>query len=157
MLWELPKKWQKDKKQKTTKKKKNSIWSSICGAQQLVNPTSIHKNKSSIPGLAQWVKRFGIAVSCGVGCRHGLDPALLWLWHKPVSTAPIRPLAWEPPYAAGEDQEMAKRQKKKKKRMWKSTCSEGLRRGRGQEEDHTADTCEGPGRGLANFIQLKKL
>ena len=27
--------------------------------------------------------------------------------------APIRPLAWEPPYAAGVAQEMAKRQKKK--------------------------------------------
>ena len=29
-------------------------------------------------------------------------------------TAPIRPLAWEPPYAAGAAQEKAKRQKKKK-------------------------------------------
>jgi len=39
-----------------------------------------------------------------------------------VATAPIRPLAWEPPYAAGAAQEIAttttkdKRQKKKKKR-----------------------------------------
>ena len=56
-----------------------------------------------------------VAVSCGVGCRHGSDPVLLWLWHRPVATAPIRPLAWEPPYAAGAAQEMAKRQKKKKK------------------------------------------
>uniref|UniRef100_A0A8D0Z604 Glycine cleavage system H protein n=1 Tax=Sus scrofa TaxID=9823 RepID=A0A8D0Z604_PIG len=32
-------------------------------------------------------------MSCGVGCRHGSDPALLWLWHRPVATAPIRPLA----------------------------------------------------------------
>ena len=43
----------------------------------------------------------GVAVSCGVGCRHGLDPVLLWLWHRPVAAAPIRPLAWEPPYAMG--------------------------------------------------------
>ena len=27
--------------------------------------------------------------------------ALLWLWHRPAATAPMRPLAWEPPYAAG--------------------------------------------------------
>ena len=39
-------------------------------------------------------------MNCGVGCRHGLDPALLWLWHRPASVAPIGPLAWEPPYAA---------------------------------------------------------
>uniref|UniRef100_A0A8D1RY84 Uncharacterized protein n=1 Tax=Sus scrofa TaxID=9823 RepID=A0A8D1RY84_PIG len=57
----------------------------------------------------------GIAVSCGVGCRRGSDPALLWLWCRPVATAPIRPLAWEPPYAAGEAQEIAKRPKKKRK------------------------------------------
>ena len=40
-------------------------------------------------------------MSYGVGCRHGSDPALLWLWHRLAATAPIRPLAWEPPYAAG--------------------------------------------------------
>ena len=26
---------------------------------------------------------------------------LLWLWCRPVATALIRPLAWEPPYAEG--------------------------------------------------------
>ena len=46
-------------------------------------------------------------MSCGVGCRHGSDPALLWLWRRPVATALIRPLAWEPPYAAGAAQEIA--------------------------------------------------
>ena len=40
-------------------------------------------------------------MSCGVGRRRGSDLALLWLWHRLVTTAPIRPLAWEPPYAAG--------------------------------------------------------
>ena len=47
---------------------------------------------------------------------------MLWLWRRPVATAPIRPLAWEPPYAAGAAQEIAtitttttKRQKTKKK------------------------------------------
>ena len=55
-------------------------------------------------------------MSCGVGRRRGSDPALLWLWCRLVATAPIRPLAWEPPYAVGAAQEMAKRQKKKKKK-----------------------------------------
>ena len=40
-------------------------------------------------------------MSCGVGGRCVLDPALQWLWHRLVATAPNRPLAWEPPYAAG--------------------------------------------------------
>ena len=58
----------------------------------------------------------GVAVSCGVGRRCVSDLALLWLWCRPAATALIGPLAWEPPYAAGADQEMAKRQKKKKKK-----------------------------------------
>ena len=54
-------------------------------------------------------------MSCGVGRRHGSDPALLWLWHRLAATALIRPLARNPPYAVGAAQEMAKRQKKTKK------------------------------------------
>ena len=63
-------------------------------------------------------------MSCGVGRRHGSDLAWLWLWWRLAAVAPIQPLAWEPPYAAGEAQEIAttttkdkktKRQKKKKK------------------------------------------
>ena len=42
----------------------------------------------------------GVAVSCRVGHRHGSDLALLWLWHRTAAAAPIRPLAWEPPYTA---------------------------------------------------------
>jgi len=26
----------------------------------------------------------------------------VWLWHRLAAGAPIRPLAWEPPYATGE-------------------------------------------------------
>ena len=58
----------------------------------------------------------GVAVSCGVGRRHGLDLVLLWLWHRPAATAPIRPLAWEPPYAAGAA--LKKTKKIKKKKLW---------------------------------------
>ena len=36
-------------------------------------------------------------MSCGVGHRRGPDLVLLWLWHRPDATAPIGPLAWEPP------------------------------------------------------------
>ena len=50
-------------------------------------------------------------MSCGVGRRHSSDLALLWLWHRLAAAAPIRPLAWEPPYAVGAAQEKAKRQK----------------------------------------------
>ena len=41
---------------------------------------------------------------------------LLWLWCRLAATAPIRPLAWEPPYAAGV---ALKRQKTGKKRKEK--------------------------------------
>ena len=51
-------------------------------------------------------------MSCGVGRRRSLDLALLWLWHRPVATAPIRPLAWEPPYATGKALKKTKEKKK---------------------------------------------
>ena len=51
---------------------------------------------------------------CGVGCRRGSYPELLWLWHRPVATSLIRPLAWEPPYAAETAQENGKKTKKTK-------------------------------------------
>ena len=40
---------------------------------------------------------------------------MLWLWHRLAATAPIRPLAWEPPYGVGE----AKKNSKKTKKMAK--------------------------------------
>ena len=65
-------------------------------------------------------------MSCGVGQRHSSDLVLWWLWRGLAATAPIRPLAWEPPYAEEVAQEIAtttttttttKRQKTKKKRI----------------------------------------
>ena len=38
-------------------------------------------------------------MSCGVGCRQGLEPALLWLGCRLAAIALIQPLAWELPYA----------------------------------------------------------
>ena len=40
-------------------------------------------------------------MSCGVGRRCCLDLMLLWLWPWTGAAAPIRPRAWEPPYALG--------------------------------------------------------
>jgi len=48
-----------------------------------MNPTRNHEVVGLIPGLTQWVK----------------DLALLW--RRPAAVAPIQPLAWESPYAAG--------------------------------------------------------
>ena len=57
-------------------------------------------------------------MSCGVGRRHSLDLALLWLWCRLAATALIWPLAWQPPHATGAALEKAKRQKKKKNGRW---------------------------------------
>ena len=53
----------------------------------------------------------GVSVSCGVGRRCSSDAVLLWLWCRPAQVALIRPLPWEPPYAAG----VALKRKGKKK------------------------------------------
>ena len=44
-----------------------------------------------------------------------------------AATAPIRPLAWEPPYVTGVAQEMAKRQTNKKTKSHKQTNQEKSR------------------------------
>jgi len=68
-------------------------------------------------------------MSCVVSHRLSLDSALLWLWFRPAATAPIRPLAWEPPYAMGA---ALKRQKKKKQLLLLTISQEtkGMSEGR---------------------------
>ena len=60
--------------------------------------------------------------------------ARIWLWCRPAAIAPIQPLAWEPPYAAGAVLKRQKtKDKKKKKKKFLSyyqlrgeQCSTGL-------------------------------
>ena len=62
-------------------------------------------------------------MSCGVGRRCGSDLALVWLGCRPASVAPIRPLAWESPYAVGvalkKQKQKAKNKPKKNKQKKK--------------------------------------
>ena len=77
-----------------------------------MNPTRNLEVAGLIPGLLAQCsvhQGSGVAVSCGVGCRFGSDPALLWLWCGLTAVAPIRPLDCEPPHAVGE---ALKKQKK---------------------------------------------
>ena len=53
-------------------------------------------------------------MSCGVGCRLGSDPALLWLWL--AATAPVQSLAWERPHAMGGRRERKEERKKESER-----------------------------------------
>ena len=59
-------------------------------------------------------------MSYGVGRGHGLDPVLLWLWHRPAATAPTRPLAWERPCAASTAPKRPKQKQKQKQKNKKA-------------------------------------
>ena len=60
-------------------------------------------------------------MSYGVGHRHSSDPVWLWLWCRPAATAPIRPLAWELPYATGMALKRRKKERKKETNKWRSS------------------------------------
>ena len=107
----------------------------VCSTKSYCKPT-LKISKSGVPVVAQrkqillgtmrvWVQSLaslsGLRIqhchSCGVGHRHCSDLALLWLRCRPAAAAPIRPLAWEPPYA---ECAALKGQKTKKKKISKS-------------------------------------
>ena len=58
----------------------------------------------------------GVAVSCGVGCRCGLDLVLPGLWYRVATPTPIQPLAWELPHAAGAALKSKKTKTKNKRK-----------------------------------------
>ena len=51
-----------------------------------------------------------------MGRRCGSDPVWLWLRCRLAAVAPIGPLAWEPPYAAGAALKDKKTKEKKEKK-----------------------------------------
>ena len=73
-----------------------------------MDPTSIHKDVSSIPGLPQWVKDPAL-LQASVQVEDA-DLALPWLCSKLAAAALNQPLAWELPVATDV---ALQRQKKK--------------------------------------------
>ena len=73
-------------------------------------------------------------MSCGVGCRCGSYPALLW--YRPAAIAPVRPLAWEPPYAASAALERQIDKKNFFKSLQTITAGEGVEK---KEPSYTVD------------------
>ena len=101
-----------------------TLGSSLCGS-------AVNEPKQDPRGhrFDPWPRSVGegscVVVSCGVGCRGGSDPALQWLWCRPAATAPIGPLAWEPPCAAGAAiKKKRKRRKRNKRKRKDSLCSQ---------------------------------
>ena len=86
-------------------------------------------------------------MSCGVGHRYSSDPTLQWLWCRLAASAPIQPLAWEPPYAPGAALKKTKDKKKKKKEA-KEAEKENLKRKTERDRKAPADatplTLKGP-------------
>ena len=89
-------------------------------------------------------------MSCGVGCRHGSDLVLLWLWRRPAAGAPIgAPVgAWQPPYAASAALKGKNKTKQKSSRLdsftlrWGYGCRTSMRK---EEEEALKEDVHPPG------------
>ena len=80
---------------------KERQWGVPLVAQRVKNPTSIHEDVGSTPGLAQWAKEPALPTGCSMGHRCSLDLAWLWLWLWLTAAALIPPLAQKLTYARG--------------------------------------------------------
>ena len=79
-------------------------------AQQVMNPTSVHEDVSSIPSLAQGVK----------------DQLCCEMWYRP-SAALIQPLAWELPHVPWSKKKNKKNKKKQKNKNKNKTLTSKLK------------------------------
>ena len=78
----------KDKKKKERERERE---------RKLGVPAMVEWKQIQLVSMRMWVRSLALprglgssdAMSCGVGSRHGLDPALLWLWCKLAAAALI--------------------------------------------------------------------
>ena len=54
-------------------------------AQQVKNPSSIHEDVGSAPGLAQWVKDLALLQAVAYVADEVWIPKVLWLWHRLIA------------------------------------------------------------------------
>ena len=87
-------------KVKTRQNSRTPLRSSQSGSA-VMPPARIHEVAGLISGLTQWVKDPASPGAVASVAERSSGLALLWLWCRPVATAPSQPLAWEPPYAGG--------------------------------------------------------
>ena len=89
---------------------KEILLSSHCGSV-VTNLTSIPEDVGLIPGLSQWVKDQAVVQAtetAPIQCDQ----------HRPAAAAPIRPLAWELPYATPAALKKKKKVGKKGSVFW---------------------------------------
>ena len=107
LTWEPPyaegaalKKAKRQKTNKQTKTKKQiSInfnlnyfpWSLLWLSGVRTQLVSLRMRVRSLASLSRLGIQYSVTVSCGVGNGCGLDPTLLWLWHRLEAAAPIDP------------------------------------------------------------------